>query len=93
MPSVKVYLGGLPEGTTEERLRDLFESQRLEAELSEGVRIKKGYAFAVFADEDRAKEAIAKLNGNDVVDLANHYPDQCLKVCFAAALQGTSSTA
>jgi len=61
MASKSLFVGNLPHGTTQEELRDLF----AQWEPSD-IRLigDKGFGF-VDTPEDKAEEAIAKLNGAD----------------------------
>ena len=68
--NVKVYVGNLSFGVTEEELRTLFKPY---GELSEVILIKdkfsgrsKGFGFVTFADKSAADKAIAEMNGKEV---------------------------
>ena len=68
--STKVYVGNLPYGITEEKLKELFSEY---GEVSEVVIIKdkysgrsKGFGFVTFADEESAKKAISEMNEKEV---------------------------
>ncbi|XP_061462810.1 RNA-binding protein 14-like isoform X3 [Rhineura floridana] len=60
-PGVKVFVGNLPEETSQVELRELFEA----AEPGEVLRVAlmKQFAFVHMRDEASAERAILKLNG------------------------------
>ncbi|KAJ7307482.1 hypothetical protein JRQ81_009503 [Phrynocephalus forsythii] len=61
-PRVKVFVGNVPEETSQEELRDLFEA----AEPGQVVRVAlmKQFAFVHLRDEAAAERAILQLNGH-----------------------------
>ena len=70
--SVKVYFGGLPETFTEDKFRQLLASQDVGVPDTDTVTIKPGYGFAIYDTESVAKEAIAKFNGESLLNCHYH---------------------
>ncbi|XP_044304416.1 RNA-binding protein 14-like isoform X1 [Varanus komodoensis] len=61
-PGVKVFVGNVPEETSQVELRDLFEAAEPGAVLK--VALMKQFAFVHMRDEAAADRAIGKLNGH-----------------------------
>ena len=68
--SVKIYVGNLPFGYTDEQLKELFSSY---GETSEITLIKdklsgrsKGFGFVTFVEKESADKAIAEMNGKEI---------------------------
>ena len=68
----KIYVGGLPYSTTEQKLNDLFapygtvESARVITDRSTGQ--SRGFGFVEMSASEEAKKAIAELNGTQLDD-------------------------
>lgn len=67
----KVYVGNLPWGIDDKKLKELFSEF---GEISEAVVIKdkfnpkrsKGFGFVSFADDDSAQKAISEMNDKEI---------------------------
>jgi RNA recognition motif-containing protein len=68
--SVKIYVGNLPFGTTDNELRDLFgqfgdvESARIVTDRETGR--SRGFAFVEMSAREAGDQAIERLNGREV---------------------------
>lgn len=67
---MKVYVGNLPYGVDDEKLKELFASF---GEIEEATVItdkfsgrSKGFGFVTFKDESAAKKAISEMNGKKI---------------------------
>ena len=67
---MKVYVGNLPFGIDDEKLRELFSSY---GEINEATVIidkfsgrSKGFGFVTFSDDEAAKKAISELNEKEI---------------------------
>ena len=68
--SAKVYVGNLPFGVTQDKLKEMFAEF---GEIEEAVVISdkysgrsKGFGFITYKDDAAAQKAIAELNGKEI---------------------------
>ena len=66
----KLFVGGLPFSTSEERLREVFaEAGKVESAVvvtDRGTGRSRGFGFVEMSTSEEADQAVAKLNGQDL---------------------------
>jgi RNA recognition motif-containing protein len=79
---MKLFVGNMPSGASERKLRDIFEAFGPVGECS--ILEDRGYGFVHFVSSEDAREAVSKLNGAEF-EGSRMSVEVCYSYCFARA--------